>query len=156
MARPCSVFTAATGGSASAAPATNSESRQMTKICRNCVSEKTNMTAPAIGAKRERVLGRVTIARKRHDNTCERRGLPDFLYAGSEPAVHQLRTKRQAKASRSAQRQGDERQRGFQETTDFRAVFACEHLHSPLAERSRRRPQPPKRPPHTGPGAERS
>ena len=28
------------------------------------------------------------------------------------------------------------RQRSFQETTDFRAAFACKHLTSPLAERS--------------------
>ena len=43
-----------------------------------------------------------------------------------------------------------DRQRSFQEATDSRAVFACEHLHSPLAVRSHRRPQPPKRPEHTG------
>jgi hypothetical protein len=43
-----------------------------------------------------------------------------------------------------------DRQRSFQEATDFRAVFACKHHHSPLAERSRRRLQSPKRPKHTG------
>src|SRR6266481_9326612 len=29
-----------------------------------------------------------------------------------------------------------DRQRSLQEATDFRAVFACKHLHSPSAERS--------------------
>src|SRR5271156_44468 len=56
MARPCSVFTAAIGESADAAPATNNDRRQMAKICRNSVSEDASMTAPLVKAKRERVL----------------------------------------------------------------------------------------------------
>src|SRR5271169_959413 len=56
MARPCSVFTAAIGESANAAPVTNNDRRQMAKICRNSVSEDASMTAPLVKAKRERVL----------------------------------------------------------------------------------------------------
>jgi hypothetical protein len=46
MAKPCSVFTAAIGGSASAMPVTNSESKQMANIRRKSVSEDTSMTHP--------------------------------------------------------------------------------------------------------------
>jgi hypothetical protein len=49
MARPCSVFTAAIGESASAAPVTNIDRRKMAKICRNIVSEDASMTAPLVG-----------------------------------------------------------------------------------------------------------
>src|ERR1700751_1242227 len=49
MARPCSVFPAAIGGSAIAAPVTNNDRRQMAKICRNSVGEDTSMTAPLVG-----------------------------------------------------------------------------------------------------------
>lgn len=38
MARPCSVFTAAIGGSAIAAPVTNNDSRQTAKICSSSAS----------------------------------------------------------------------------------------------------------------------
>src|SRR5271169_5630155 len=49
MARPCSVFTVAFGGSAIAAAVTNNDRRQMAKICQNSVSEDASMTAPLVG-----------------------------------------------------------------------------------------------------------